>query len=128
MHEYTSHRPGHSGRIPGRMYDDRRAGPERGLGGAEVRERGAQDLHRVHRIESQERKPGLFLQLAAVTLVAATLAACTSAGSPTLEERNTELVCARHEAKICPAGVGTASRIRKDEGACYCAPREHVQR
>jgi hypothetical protein len=28
---------------------------------------------------------------------------------------------------VCPAAVGTASRIRKDQGACYCAMREHLR-
>jgi len=81
-------------------------------------------LHRADGITRQERKSRLFLHLTAVSLFAGILSGCTSAGNATLAERNEELVCPRGQIKVCPSAVGTASRIKKDQGACFCRPRD----
>jgi hypothetical protein len=124
MHEYTSRNPGLDSHSRDGLHHYRREGSERGIAGAEVRQRGAQGLHRTDGVESQERKPRLFLHLTAVSLFAGILSGCTSAGNATLEERNAELVCPRGQIKVCPSAVGTASRIKKDQGACFCRPRD----
>ena len=121
MHECASHHPGDIGGAPGGMHHGSGAGPERGLAGAALRKRGTQGLHRLYRVKDQAGKSHLFLHLTA--LIAIILAGCTSAGNPSLEERNEELVCPTGQVKVCPSAVGTASRIKNDQGACYCQPR-----
>ena len=126
MHEYESD---HRNNVAGparRMYDIGGTGAGRARDAAALREGHAQGLHGLYRFPHQERAAKLFLQLASVALLAILLAGCTSSGNPQIEERNADLVCSAHETKVCPGAVGTASRIRKDQGACYCSPREHI--
>jgi hypothetical protein len=127
MREWKSHHYGNIDCHVGRMYDCGRTGYRRDRDADGLRKRGAEGLYRLHRLEDQAGITGLFLQLASLVLAASLLVGCTSAGSPPLEERNDELVCARHEAKVCPSAAGSASRLRKDEGACYCTSRERLE-
>jgi hypothetical protein len=122
MHECTKHHPGNSGLVRDGMHYHGGEGSERDVAGDGVRERRTQGMYRVDRIENQAGNAGLFLQLTAIALLVAALAGCTTAANAPLAERNEELVCPKGQIKVCPSAVGTASRLKKDQGACYCQP------
>jgi len=91
-----------------------------------LRERHSKGVHRIYGVENQDGIPLLFLQLGTLLILASLLSGCTSAGTPLPKERDEQLVCQSHEAKIC-SGPGTASRIKNNSGSCYCAPVEQMQ-
>ena len=126
MHDYESNHRGDCYRRTSGMHDCGSARAGRARFADALREGHAQGLYGLHRFANQERAARLLLQLAILISLAVLAAGCTSAGNPRIEERNDELICSRHETKVCPGAVGTASRIRKDQGACYCAPQEQV--
>ena len=112
--------------VAGRMYDGSGAGTRRTRHADVLRQGHSQGLYGLYRFTHQERIPLLFLQLATLLVLASLLTGCTSAGNPLPEERDEQLVCQSHEAKIC-SGPGTASRIKNNSGSCYCAPVEQMQ-
>lgn|GEM_PF-6160650 len=110
----------------GGMYDSSSARTWRACLADVLRERHSKGVHRIYRVENQNGIPRLFLQLAAPLVLAGFLLGCTSAGNPLPEDRDEQLVCQSHEAKICSA-TGAASRIKDNTGSCYCGPVEQVQ-
>ena len=128
MHEYENHNSGAFIRRIGGVYISSSDSAGRKLDEHGLQERHGQNLHGAKGIATRGTKAALLLQLALLVTIASLVAGCsTSAGNPSLAERNAELVCGRHEAKICPGATGTASRLKKDQGACYCAPREQFE-
>jgi len=126
MHDCENPHCGSYGSCAGRMYDGSGAGTRRTRHADVLRKGHSQGLYGPYRLAHQERVPLLFLQLASILILASFLLGCTSAGNPLPEERNEQLVCQSHEAKIC-SGPGSASRIKDNSGSCYCAPVEQMQ-
>jgi hypothetical protein len=124
---YENDNNGDLDRRIGGMYDSRRTCYGLDFDAYGLRAGRAEGLYRVRWLEGQKGISGLLLQLALSFIIASFLTSCTSAGNAPLQERNEQLVCSSYEQKICPSAAGTASRIRTDEGVCYCAPREHLQ-
>jgi len=126
MYGYEGNHRGSYDSCAGRMYDGSGAGTRRTRHADVLRKGHSQGLYGPYRLAHQERVPLLFLQLASILILASFLLGCTSAGNPLPEERNEQLVCQSHEAKIC-SGPGSASRIKDNSGSCYCAPVEQMQ-
>ncbi len=126
MYVYEGNHCGSDDSCAGRMYDSGGAGTRRTRHADVLRKGHSQGLHQLCGVENQKGIPLLFLQLAATIVLASFLAGCTSAGNPLPEDRDEQLVCQSHEAKIC-SGSGAASRIKNNSGSCYCAPVEQMQ-
>ena len=126
MYDYEGNHHGSFDYCTGGMYDSSSARTWRTRNEHVLRERQSKGVHRIYRVENQDRIPLLFLHLAATIVLASFLAGCTSAGNPLPEDRDEQLVCQSNEAKIC-SGSGAASRIKNNSGSCYCAPVEQMQ-
>jgi hypothetical protein len=126
MNDYESnHRSGFDCCIGG-MYDSGSAGTRRTRHADVLRQGHSQGMYGPDRLAHQKRISFLFLQLAQILVLAGFLFGCTSAGTPLPADRDEQLVCQSHEAKICSA-TGAASRIKDNTGSCYCAPVEQMQ-
>jgi len=124
MYEYENHNRGTFIRRTGGVYISSSDSTGRKLDEHGLQERYGQDLHGAKGIATRGTKAALLLQLTLLIIVAVLVAGCgTSAGNPSLAERNAELVCPTGQVKFCPSAVGTVSRLKKDQGACYCQPR-----
>ena len=124
MHEYENHNRGAFNRRTGGVYISSSDSAGRKLDEHGLQEWHGQNLYGAKGIATRGTKAALLLQLALLVTIASLFAGCgTSAGSPSLAERNAELICPTGQVKVCPSAVGTASRLKKDQGACYCQPR-----
>jgi hypothetical protein len=121
MHEYENHNRGAFFRRTGGVYISSSDSAGRKFDEHGLQERHGQDLYGAKGIATRGSNTALLLQLTLLIIIASLVAGCgTSAGNPSLAERNAELVCPTGQVKVCPSAVGTASRLKKDEGACYC--------